>query len=114
MRVRLERRLDDLAAVPAGVGRNAYRIVQEGLTNARKHARGAAVAVTVEGAAGSGLSVEVRNPWPVGAPAAAPIPGAGSGLVGLAERTSLAGGRLEHGRTDNGDFRLKAWLPWPA
>jgi signal transduction histidine kinase len=99
--------------VPEGVGRNAYRIVQEALTNARKHAQGAAVDVTLDGAAGSGLTVEVRNRLPVGA-AAAPIPGAGTGLIGLSERTSLAGGRLEHGRTPGGDFELRAWLPWPA
>jgi hypothetical protein len=42
------------------------------------------------------------------------IPGAGTGIVGLAERVGLAGGRLEHGRTADGDFRLWAWLPWPA
>jgi signal transduction histidine kinase len=111
MRVRLDQRVADLAAVPAGVGRSAYRIVQEGLTNARKHAAGAAVDVTVDGAAG-GLTVEIRNPSPAGVPASR-IPGAGTGLVGLAERASLAGGRLEHGHTASGDFRLWAWLPWP-
>jgi signal transduction histidine kinase len=113
MRVRLESGLDDLTAVPASTGRSAYRIVQEGLTNARKHAPGAAVALTVRGAAGDGLTIEVRNGWPVGR-ADAQIPGAGSGLVGLGERANLAGGRLEHGRTPEGDFRLAAWLPWPA
>ncbi|GAB3522312.1 sensor histidine kinase [Phytohabitans suffuscus] len=114
MRVRLDRRVDDLAAVPVAVGRNAYRIVQEGLTNARKHAYGSTVDVIVAGAAGDGLSVEVRNPWPVGVPAGPEIPGAGTGIVGLTERATLAGGRLEHGRTASGDFRLWAWLPWPA
>jgi signal transduction histidine kinase len=101
--------------VPDGVGRNAYRVVQEGLTNARKHARGSAVDVVVAGAPGEGLEIEIRNRLPVGAlAAAADIPGTGTGIVGLAERTSLAGGRLEHGRTDAGDYRLWAWLPWPA
>jgi signal transduction histidine kinase len=113
MHVSSEYRVEDLAAVPDGVGRNAYRIVQEALTNARKHAQGAAVDVTLDGAAGSGLTVEVRNRLPVGG-VAAPIPGAGTGLIGLSERTSLAGGRLEHGRTPGGDFELRAWLPWPA
>jgi signal transduction histidine kinase len=107
----LDVRLDE-AAVPALTGRTAYRIVQEGLTNARKHAPGAAVAVTLTGAPGAGLSVAVRNPWP--APrAAGVIPGAGTGLIGLAERTTLAGGRLTHERTRDG-FALSAWLPWPA
>jgi signal transduction histidine kinase len=113
MRVSFDCLVEDLAAVPDGVGRNAYRIVQEGLTNARKHAHGANVEVTLAGAAGAGLTVEVRNRLPVGV-AAAPIPGAGTGLIGLSERTSLAGGRLEHGRTPDGDFELRAWLPWPA
>jgi len=42
------------------------------------------------------------------------IPGGGAGLVGLVERATVAGGRLEHGRTNDNDFRLWAWLPWPA
>jgi signal transduction histidine kinase len=110
-RVRLE--LDVAAdAVPEGTGRTAYRIVQEGLTNARKHAPGAAVTVAVGGGPGDGLTISVRNPWPAGGVAAA-IPGTGTGLVGLAERATLAGGRLTHGRGPSGDFALTAWLPWP-
>jgi hypothetical protein len=42
-----------------------------------------------------------------------PLPGAGSGLIGLAERAALAGGRLGHGES-GGDFTLTAWLPWPT
>ena len=114
MRVRLEPALDDWAAVPEAVGRNAYRIVQEGLTNARKHAAGAVVDVRIAGTAGAGLTVSVRNPLPVGGGRASDIPGTGTGIVGLAERAGLAGGRLEHGRAGNGDFELRAWLPWPA
>ncbi|MBE1561605.1 sensor histidine kinase [Nonomuraea africana] len=93
---------------PAGLGRNAYRIVQEALTNARKHAPGAPVRVSVTGTRREGLTIEARNKigWP------SSIPGAGSGLIGLAERAELAGGRLEHRRTPEGDFVLKAWLPW--
>jgi signal transduction histidine kinase len=102
----------DLAAVPATTGRAAYRIVQEGLTNARKHAPDAEVSVVVRGAAGDALTVEICNPCPT-EPSATPIPGAGTGLIGLAERASLAGGRLELGRTPTGDFRLYARLPWP-
>ena len=67
----------------------------------------------VEGSEADGLTIEVRNPLPLRVGAAA-IPGTGTGIVGLAERTSLAGGRLEHGRTAAGDYRLWAWLPWPA
>ncbi|MEV6632854.1 histidine kinase [Actinoplanes sp. NPDC051470] len=110
-RVRLE--LDVAAeAVPEGAGRTAYRIVQEGLTNARKHAPGATVTVAIAGGPGNGLTVTVRNPWPAGHSPTV-IPGAGTGLVGLAERATLAGGRLTHGREPGGDFVLTAWLPWP-
>ncbi|MBU4517730.1 MAG: sensor histidine kinase [Proteobacteria bacterium] len=120
LEVRADLRLAELTAVPAGTGRNVYRIVQEGLTNARKHAAGALVELILEGAPGAGLTVEVSNhPGPgatLGArrPGDSEIPGSGTGLIGLAERVTLASGRLEHGFTDAGDFRLRAWLPWPA
>ncbi|MEU5553941.1 histidine kinase [Micromonospora sp. NPDC047793] len=112
-RVDLRDRVSDPERLPAGLGRSVYRIVQEGLTNARKHAGGAAVTVGLSGAPGDGLAVEIRNRWPVG-DAVPSIPGTGTGLIGVAERVTLAGGRLEHGRDDSGDFRLAAWLPWPA
>ncbi|MGI5525726.1 sensor histidine kinase [Micromonospora sp. CA-259024] len=99
---------------PAALGRAAYRIVQEGLTNARKHAAGAAVTVDVAGGPGTGLTVAIGNRWPVGSPPGGTLPGAGTGLVGISERVTLAGGRLAYGRDDTGDFRLAAWLPWPA
>ncbi|MBM2623060.1 sensor histidine kinase [Actinoplanes sp. LDG1-06] len=98
--------------VPAGTGRTAYRIVQEGLTNARKHAPGAAVRVNVAGTAGDGLVIDIRNPWPISGGAS--IPGTGTGLIGLTERAALAGGRLSHGRTPQDEFALTAWLPWPT
>lgn len=110
MHVDLDLKVDDAADAPAVTGRTVYRIVQEGLTNARKHAPETTVAVTVGGAPGEGLVVEVRNALHRGAPATA-IPGAGQGLAGLAERVRLADGRLEHGRS-GGDFVLCARLPW--
>ncbi|GAA3051272.1 sensor histidine kinase [Streptomyces glomeratus] len=112
MKVVLDRRVADPAAVPASVGRTAYRIAQEGLTNARKHAPGAEVTVTVTGAPGDGLTVTVRNPAP---PGEVPhVPGSGQGLIGLTERATLAGGSLDHGVTGDGGFRVHARLPWPA
>jgi signal transduction histidine kinase len=98
--------------VPDATGRTIYRIVQEGLTNARKHAPGAAVQVTVDGAPGSGATVELVSLRPLAQLGRVEIPGAGAGLIGLAERVSLAGGRFEHGRTAAGDHRLWAWLPY--
>jgi signal transduction histidine kinase len=102
----------DAGEPPANIGRTAYRIVQEGLTNARKHATGAAVTVRVAGSAAGGLSVEVVSRRAIGTGGSSPIPGAGQGLIGLIERTELVGGTLEHGLTPAGDFRLAAWLPW--
>jgi signal transduction histidine kinase len=117
---------DDVALpdVPAALGRTAYRVVQEGLTNARKHAPGEAVSVTLGAEPGTGLRVELANRLRDGHrdgdgggdgggdDGGALVPGAGTGLIGLAERLELAGGHLES-RAVDGEFRLRAWLPWP-
>ncbi|WP_079036861.1 MULTISPECIES: sensor histidine kinase [Streptomyces] len=112
MEVVLDNRVADPAAAPAALGRTAYRIAQEGLTNARKHAPGAEVTVVVAGAPGEGLTLSVRNPAPPGD--VPKVPGSGQGLIGLAERASLAGGRLGHEAGPDGGFHLEAWLPWAA
>jgi signal transduction histidine kinase len=121
MRVTLHDETSDV--VPDLAGRTAYRVVQEALTNARKHAPGAQVRVHLAGSPGAGLTVEVRNDAPTAGPdpgpahasgPAPPDPGAGQGLAGLAERVALASGRLEHGPTAEGGWRLSVWLPWPA
>jgi signal transduction histidine kinase len=65
MRLNADVRLADPAAVPEVVGRHALRIIQEALTNARKHAGTAPVYLRVEGAPGQGLTIEVRDPAPV-------------------------------------------------
>ena len=95
---------------PGMLGRTVYRLVQEGLTNARRHAPTEPVRVRVAGRPGAGLEVTVRNPL---RPVRADSPGTGTGLIGLAERVRIVGGRLEHG-SDGEEFRLSAWLPWPA
>ncbi|GGQ14755.1 two-component sensor histidine kinase [Streptosporangium pseudovulgare] len=99
-------------AVPPPAGRTGYRVVQEGLTNARKHAPGQPVEVLLRGAPGTPLLITVTNPMPP--PGAAPAsPSSGTGLVGLTERVRLAEGQLDHHST-GGRFRLHARLPWPA
>jgi signal transduction histidine kinase len=112
MNVRYDDRLAVTAAaaeLPVGAGRTVYRIVQEGLTNARKHAPGAAVDVRLSGSPESGVELVVRNPVGfAGTPAA---PGAGLGLLGLTERVELRGGTLRAERHD-GSFVLRAWIPW--
>ena len=111
IRLDLDASIDD--QLPQGVGRTAYRVVQEGLTNARKHAPAAAVEVSISKDDGPSLVVAVVSRSPVGVPAAgAQVEGSGSGLVGLAERVSLAGGELTHGPNEDGDFVLRARLPW--
>jgi signal transduction histidine kinase len=108
--MRLNCSIDVPDELPAALGRTAYRIVQEGLTNARKHAPGAAVEVTIAG--GEQLVVEVVSRRPVGVAAGSLAPERpGSGLIGLAERVGLAGGTLEHGPEAGGDFVLRATLP---
>lgn len=110
MKVTLDSRVTAPETVPASVGRTAYRIAQEGLTNARKHAPGAEVTVSVGGVPGEGLTMSVRNSPPDGE--VPHVPGSGQGLIGLAERANLAGGRLEHGPEEDGGFGVRAWLPW--
>jgi signal transduction histidine kinase len=97
------------------LGRTVYRIVQEGLTNARKHAPGTAVTVLLDGGAGADLHVRITNPDSDGGRPASARGGTGMGLVGIGERVALVGGRVEHGTAARGaGFRLEAWLPWPA
>lgn len=98
----------DPAEVPDRVSRHAYRIVQEGLTNARKHAPGAPVALSLRTTADR-LRVVVRNRL---ADLAQPDrSGSGLGLVGIAERVDLVGGDLSHG-IKGGEFILEATLPY--
>jgi signal transduction histidine kinase len=119
--VDLDSQVSDPAALPAATGRTAYRIVQEALTNARKHAPGQPVRVRMAGRPGARLTIEIANPLSGdGSTAEVPgnavlagLPGTGSGLIGLTERARLAGGQLDH-QAAAGEFRLSAWLPWPA
>ncbi|MEV0788247.1 histidine kinase [Kribbella sp. NPDC050459] len=106
-----EDQVADPASLPPATGRTAYRVVQEGLTNARKHAAGHPVTVLVSGEPGDRLRIELTNPASNGRPLA---PGSGTGLVGLTERVQLAGGTLDHGQVPGGGFRLEASLPWPS
>ncbi|MGH8791503.1 MAG: sensor histidine kinase [Stackebrandtia sp.] len=110
MRVKLREEHGDVPELP---GRTACRIVQEALTNVRKHAPGTQVHVDVTGDPERGLTVAVRNSPGAQTPAPAPDPPSGRGLIGLTERVALAGGRFEYGPDSDGGWRLSAWLPWP-
>ena len=100
--------------LPGGVARTAYRVVQEGLTNARKHAPGQPVRVLLDGGPGGQLLVELANPVGPAVPAGPPINGSGTGLIGLTERVRLTGGEIDHTVGADGEFRLRARLPWPG
>ncbi|MEU8674537.1 histidine kinase [Streptomyces sp. NPDC048560] len=112
MKVTLDNRVADPASAPAALGRTVYRIAQECLTNARKHAPGTEVSLTLTGGPGEGLAVEARNPAPT--EPFERVPGSGQGLIGLTERATLAGGHLGHGPEPDGGFGVRAWLPWAA
>jgi signal transduction histidine kinase len=110
--VDFEMAVEDAATAPGPLGRDAYRIVQEGLTNINKHARGTLAQVRVTGAPDHGLRVSVRNPASVAANDRPALPGSGTGLLGLQERVTLANGVLVHGPDASGDFVVEADLPW--
>ncbi|MFF8292281.1 sensor histidine kinase [Streptomyces sp. NPDC016309] len=97
----------DVAGVPEAVSREAYRIVQEGLTNAARHAGAEPVSVTIERYEDE-LEITVENPLPARPPVARP--GGGRGLRGIGERARLLGGTAE-ARPVDGVWRLAARLP---
>ncbi|MEW9552967.1 sensor histidine kinase [Nonomuraea sp. NPDC050783] len=134
----------DLGALPVAAARAAYRLAQEGLTNARRHAPGAPVTVSVTASPRDGVTITVANEPPpplpapsasapagtpagtlTGTPAGTPAgtltgtpagtpAGAGAGLVGLAERFRLLGGTVRGTPGDAGGWRLEGRLPWDA
>nr|WP_206311910.1 histidine kinase [Streptomyces sp. 196(2019)] len=99
--------------VPAA-DHEAYRIVQEGLTNAHKHAPGAPIRLALRYEPDS-LVVEVTNgPVPGGAPEVPPEISGGQGLKGLRERVGRVGGMVHTGPTEDGGFRIAGMLPYGA
>ncbi|MFF3272058.1 sensor histidine kinase [Streptomyces chrestomyceticus] len=109
-RISVSRSGEPRALAPA-VDRAAYRIVQEGLTNAHKHASGAPVAVALRYEPDSLLVEVVNGPVPPGA-AGGPQVSGGQGLTGLRERARLVGGMVHSGPVPGGGFRLAGVLPY--
>jgi signal transduction histidine kinase len=114
VRVTLEER-GNPGLLPGRAAQAAYRMAEEGLTNAARHAPGQPVTVDIEWEPDT-LLLSVTNPVPPGPPAAGPSPGGEPGpgerhgLRGLGERMAAAGGLLDH-RRSGGQFRLAAMLP---
>jgi signal transduction histidine kinase len=100
---------DVVAHLPRATSRLGYRIVQEATTNVLRHAGCTPTTVEV-GRDGDQLRVRVRNAVPQGR-ASRPGPGGGTGLRGLRERATAAGGRLDTGPVEGGGFQLTATLP---
>lgn len=90
--------------------RTAFRVVQEGLTNAHKHAGGALVAVLLAYVP-NGVRVAVVNGCPVAAGERVGLPSGGNGLVGMRERVVALGGTFQAGPECDGGFRVEAVLP---
>ncbi|MFD8010341.1 sensor histidine kinase [Streptomyces sp. NPDC058955] len=97
--------------LPSGIGLAAYRVVQEALTNAVKHAAGATAAVTVEYGPDR-LRVEVTDTG--GRPGPGAATGNGRGLIGLRERLAVYGGTLVTARRLTGGYRVEALIPLEA
>lgn len=105
--------------IPDAVARAAFRVAQEGITNVARHAPEASATVTLERHSPERHSADSDVPESelritvVNGPSAPgdAAPGAGLGLIGLAERVHLLGGSLEHGPTTSG-FELKARIPF--
>ena len=98
----------EVVPLPPGLALAAYRIVQEALTNVRKHASGGQVTVRL-GYGTSTLDLEVED---TGGSPTDDLDGGGFGLVGMRERVALYGGSLDAGRRPDGGFGVHARLPF--
>ncbi len=110
--------VQDSGQTPGAVERAVYRVVQELLTNATKHAPGHTLTLRITGKPSEGgIRIVASNPIPV-LPAAGghhgatgPDIGSGSGIIGAAERVEQLGGWL-HSGAENGQFVVQVWVPW--
>jgi len=103
----------EVPAVPPGLDLTAYRIVQESLTNALKHANARSARVRVSFLRNQ-LDVEISDDGPAGQSAAGAVEGSGHGLIGMHERVKVFGGTLTAGSGSEGGWTVHARLPLPA
>lgn len=110
MDVRTQVMLSETASCSPRVGHTCYRIVQEAISNVRRHAPGATLYLDVRGDPSFGLTIRATN-WltPNVSPSSQ---GGGHGLQGMNERSLLLGGTFQAGVTREGAFAIAVWLPW--
>jgi signal transduction histidine kinase len=99
--------------LPPSVDHAAYRIVQEALTNTRRHAGRATATVRVR-YDDAGVGVQVEDDGSGGAGAGADVPGGGNGIPGMRERALALGGSLSAGPREGGGFHVHVRLPAPV
>lgn len=95
-----------LSGLNPNVGKLAFRVIQEGLTNARRHAFGTPVSLSVTLAPTTGIVISMSNPMPATRAPSSRHPSGGNGLPGLKKRVEEAGGVCLYGVDENGIFRL--------
>jgi signal transduction histidine kinase len=108
--VRAQVLVSDPASCEPEVAHACYRLVQESISNVRRHAPGAALFVDVRGGPETGLTIRTVNWLATGA--VQPSSSGGHGLMGMSERAALVGGTFQAGATPEGSFSIVAWLPW--
>jgi signal transduction histidine kinase len=100
--------VDELPDLDSPTQRAIYRMVQEALTNVRKHAPGASATVRIR-RVGDAVHIDIMN-TPATRPIT-PLPGSNQGLLGLNQRVELLGGTLDYGPLDRGGWQVRAQLP---
>lgn len=110
MDVRAQVLVTDPGSCDPSVAHACYRLMQESISNARRHAPGAVLRLEVRGSPETGLSITAVN-WL--RPGVGPTSvGGGHGLVGMRERVTHVGGSFQAGATEQGTFAIVAWMPW--
>lgn len=108
--VRAQIMVTDPTSCDNDVSHALYRILQESISNARRHAGDVAIRVDVRGGPQTGVSASVTNAMTVGLRPSSV--GGGNGLVGMQERVAGVGGSFQTGVTPEGAFRVAVWMPW--
>lgn len=109
--VRAQVLVSDPGTCDARVAHACYRLLQEAISNVRRHAPAAALYIDVRGGPQTGLTLSAVN-WLPPAGSSPITRGGGHGLTGMSERATLLGGTFQAGSTPEGSFAVAAWLPW--